>query len=76
MQGADDDAQNNLLEEAQNLFLDSRAENVFAEIAVGGIGAFATEDPVEDRYYLVQWTEPPTILVEDVVLGEFPLPLA
>lgn len=73
--GKDDDAQADLLEEAQNLFLDSRAEEAFKQIVVGQRGAFATDDPDADGYYVVEWTGLPERLKNDVVIDDFDPPM-
>ena len=39
------------------------------------MGAFATEDPHADGYYLVKWVDEPRTLNEDLVLNEFDRPI-
>jgi hypothetical protein len=61
--------------EAQNLFLDAMARQAQSDIVVGGVGAFATEDPNADGYYLVKWVDEPRTLDEDLSLVKFEPPI-
>jgi len=45
-----------------------------ASIVAGNVGAFSTNDPEADGYYLVTWTSPPYTLQEKVTLREYDPP--
>jgi hypothetical protein len=71
--GEDDESDD--IFEAQNLFLDAMARQAQSAIVVGGVGAFATEDPDADCYYLVEWVDEPKTLDEDLSLVKFEPPI-
>jgi hypothetical protein len=63
------------LEHAQTVVLDRIAEDARKEIRIGSYGAFATEDPDADGYYVVEWIGLPMILVDATLLTEFDPPI-
>ena len=69
---ADDDGE---FEEAQEIILDGIAEQMAERLIVGKVGAFLTDDPDADGYYLVKWDSVPYTLQEDTVLEEFKPPV-
>jgi hypothetical protein len=73
--GEKGDDENDDIFEAQNLFLDAMAQQTQSDIVVGSVGAFATEDPDADDYYLVEWVDKPKTLNEDLVLDEYDPPI-
>jgi hypothetical protein len=73
--GKKGEGEDDVIFEAQNLFLDAMAQQAQSDIVVGGVGAFATEDPDVDGYYLVKWVEEPRTLHEDLSLDEFEPPI-
>jgi hypothetical protein len=44
-------------------------------IEVDGYGAFMTDDPSADGYYVVQWAMPPYMLQENCKLEEYTAPI-
>jgi hypothetical protein len=62
-------------EEAYMVYLDSLAEEAKREIRAGKTGAFATEDPKFDGYYLVNWVSEPRVLEEPMTLTEYEPPI-
>ena len=66
MPGKDNDTED--VEEVHKLAVKSWAEIVEAEIKEGQYGAFSTEDPDADGYYLVKWLGPPYPLEESWLL--------
>jgi hypothetical protein len=62
-------------EEAYMIYLDSLAEEAKREIRIGKTGAFATEDPKFDGYYLVKWVSKPCVLEEPMTLAEYEPPI-
>jgi hypothetical protein len=63
------------LEHAQTVVLDRIADDARQEIQIGHYGAFATEDPDADGYYVVEWVGLPMILVDATLLTEFDPPI-
>jgi hypothetical protein len=73
--GKKDKDKDDVIFEAQTLFLDAMAQQAQSDIGVGGVGAFATEDPDADGYYLVEWVDEPRTLDEDLSLDKFEPPI-
>jgi len=63
------------LEEAKMIVLNSMTENAANEIKVGNIGAFSTEDPTYEGFYLVKWTSESFPAEEDTLLHDFDPPM-
>ena len=63
------------LEEAKMIVLDSLTENATIEIKVGNVGAFSTEDPTYEGFYLVEWISEPFETEEDILLPEYDPPM-
>ena len=59
------------VEELQEMLLDNLATIMAETVVDAGIGAFLTDDPEVDGYYLVKWTTTPYTLQEDVILKEY-----
>jgi hypothetical protein len=53
------------IEEAQAIALHRIATQMSEKVQHGNYGAFSTEDPHADGYYIVQWTSDPYTLQED-----------
>jgi hypothetical protein len=67
---------NNEKEEIQTIHwivLDAKAESLCVQ--VDNVGAFCTEDPDPDGYYLVKWSSQPYRLEESRELTEYHPPL-
>jgi hypothetical protein len=58
-------------EGAYMIYLESLAEEAKKEIRAGKMGAFATEDPQFDGYYLVEWVSEPRTLEEPMTLTKY-----
>jgi len=63
------------LEEAKMIVLESMAENAASEVKIGNVGAFSTEDPAYEGFYLVEWTSLPFKAQEDHYLHEYEPPM-
>jgi hypothetical protein len=72
-EGKDNESED--LEEAQRLVVKSWADMAEERIKEGENGAFQTEDPEADGYYLVQWLGKPYQLAESCVLSEYAPPI-
>jgi hypothetical protein len=59
------------VEELQEMLLDNLATIMAETVVEDGIGAFLTDDPEVDGYYLVKWATTPYTLQEDVILKEY-----
>lgn len=71
--GKDNDSEE--VEEANRLVVKSWADRAEETIKEGENGAFQTEDPNADGYYLVQWLGQPYQLQESCVLSEYVPPI-
>jgi hypothetical protein len=65
----------NDVQEAEQIVMDGIADSMRTEIVPGNIGAFATEDPASDGYYIIQWTSAPFELESERRLNEFDPPI-
>lgn len=63
------------IEAAHDIILDTIAEETRDEISIGNIGAFNTDDPEADGYYLVRWTSEPYELEQDEELTDYDPPM-
>lgn len=63
------------LEEAKTIVLDAMTESTAREIEIGQIGAFSTEDPTYEGFYLVEWLSEPFEAQEDDFLSEYDPPM-
>jgi hypothetical protein len=70
-----DEIAGNEYNEAQDVVLDAFAVRMAEDVVAGRNGAFMTEDPDTDGYYVVEWSSSPYTLQEDVELDEFDPPL-
>jgi hypothetical protein len=59
------------VEELHEMLLDNVATIMAETVVEDGIGAFLTDDPEVDGYYMVKWTTTPYTLQEDVILKEY-----
>jgi hypothetical protein len=59
------------MEDAQRLVLDGVATRFSESVREDGFGAFITDDPDSDGYYVVQWMGDPYTLQEDTELTEY-----
>ena len=63
------------MEEAKLIVLETMKEHVACEIKIGNFGAFSTEDPDYERFYLVEWTGTPYNAKEDMYLHDYNPPI-
>ena len=63
------------LEEAKMIVLESLTENTANEIKIGNVGAFSTEDPTYEGFYLVEWSSEPFEAEEDQLLTDYDPPM-
>jgi hypothetical protein len=63
------------IEEAQAIVLDGIGTMMSELVRVGHFGAFMTDDPDADGYYLVNWTSVPYTLQEEIELDEYTPPI-
>jgi hypothetical protein len=69
------DADEEEIEEAQAVALHGLATRMSEKVQHGNYGAFSTEDPHADGYYIVQWTSDPYTLQEDLQLTDYDPPV-
>ena len=62
------------VEEAKVIVVQGTTEEVGKHIKKGSIGAFSTDDPDADGYYIVEWLGEPFVLEEDCTLDTFDPP--
>jgi hypothetical protein len=64
------------IEEAQALVLEGIGVRMAERVQIGGNGAFLTDDPDADGYYIVEWSGPAYTLQEEIILAEFDPPIS
>jgi hypothetical protein len=69
------DADEEEIEEAQAVALHGLATRMSEKVQHGNYGAFSTEDPHADGYYIVQWTSDPYTLQEDLQMTDYDPPV-
>ena len=62
-----------MLEDAKDAALGDIATCMSEDVAVGGYGAFMTNDKMSWEYYIVQWVSVPYMLQDDLALEEYNL---
>ena len=72
---ARNDCPNEDLEEAKMIILESMTKNAVSELEIGNVGAFSTQDPTYEGFYLVEWTSTPFESPEDQFLHEYDPPM-
>jgi len=63
------------IEEAKLIVLDSMKEITANEIKIGSVGAFSTQDPTYEGFYLVEWTSLPFASPNDQCLLDYDPPM-
>ena len=63
------------IDEAKLIVLDSMKEITASEINIGNVGAFSTQDPTYEGFYLVEWTSLPFASPNDQSLMDYDPPM-